>query len=370
MKQLMDADSKRIRFRTALLYPLGQLLELSCRAWPHLFLLLGTAGIFCKQISQMTASATRSAFYRSFSADGAAGAIGEMTATGEAQVSVASAVGIGVGILASGRLLDGRGSLVLPAFCLLCLLDVGATYLEVRAVVCARLNHERTRLVLVEWLAKRRVLSPRQVAAGERVLRGSGAAMAFASPSELRLSPAELSALLSPWGGQVFAVLPSWAFAPRRRCQLRARIMLSAWARCSQEGVLCAWLAHSHAAELLASVREGDLEGAAHALRAARARADEELPLLRAALMAAGWNLASFAYLPIGADDRAAWDLTAGRLSSPGQAEHPVRRDASIVDGGDRLTRGAPASDIGGFDGSPRRDQVPRAGQAPESGPS
>lgn len=333
MKKLMDADAKRVRFRTALLYPLGQLLELSCRAWPHLFLLLGTGGIFCKQISAMTASATRSAFYRSFSADGAAGAIGEMTATGEAQVSVASAVGIAIGIAASGWLSNGRTALFAPTFGLLCLLDVGATYREVRAVVCARLNHERTRLVLEQWLAKGRVPSPAHVAARERVLRGSGAAAAFAAPADLRPGPAELAALLAPWEGRVFSVLPGWACA-RGRPQMRARIVLSAWARLSQEGVLCAWLAHGHASELLAGVAEGDVDGAARALRAACARTDEELPSLRAALAAAGWNLASCVYLPIGADDRAAWDVTAGRQPSAAHAERAGQpRHQTLVPG-------------------------------------
>ncbi|KAG8470689.1 hypothetical protein KFE25_009110 [Diacronema lutheri] len=319
MRKLMDADAKRVRFRTAVLYPLGQLLELSCSRWPHLFLLLGTAGIFCKQISQMTASATRSAFYRSFSADGAAGAIGEMTATGEAQVSVASAVGIAIGIFASDRLLGGRAALFPPVFALLCALDVCATYMEVRSVVCARLNHERTQLVLSGWLRERRAPSPAQVAARERVLRGSGAAHAFAAPAQLRLGPAELAPLLSPWEGHVFAIVPAWALGARARRGMHARIVLSAWARCSQEGILCAWLAHCHACELLADVRQGDLVGAQLALSTARERADADFPALRSALVDAGWNLASFAFLPIGADDRAAWDLTAGRQSSLGR---------------------------------------------------
>jgi hypothetical protein len=313
MKKLMDADAKRVRFRTALLYPLGQALELMCRWQPQLFLVLGTAGIFCKQISLMTASATRSAFYRSFSADRAAGAIGEMTATGEAQVSVASAIGIAIGIISSERLLSHHPALFPPLFLLLCALDVSATYQEVRAVVCERLNHERTRIVLAAWMRERRVPSPREVAEREHILRSSGVACAFASPAQLRLPPSELEAILAPWDGEVFALVPGWACARTSLAPSRAapRIVLSAWARCAQASVLRAWLAHSHACELLASVAEGDVVRATEAMRAARVRTDQELPMLREALAAAGWQLKSFAYMPIGADDRASWDLTA-----------------------------------------------------------
>ncbi|KAJ1616753.1 vitamin B6 photo-protection and homoeostasis-domain-containing protein [Pavlovales sp. CCMP2436] len=313
MKKLMDVDAKRLRFRTAILYPLGQLLELACLWHPQYFLLLGTCGIFCKQISQMTASATRSAFYRSFSADGLSGAIGEMTATGDAQVSVASAIGIGIGIFASEWLLGGRAAFFPPVFALLCAADVAATYREVRAVVCRRLSHERTQLVLKAWASKRRVPSPEEVAGRERVLLGPSTAFCFAAPAELALGPDQLSQLFAPWEQQVFAVVPSWACSRRdSRSVPEAQIVLSAWASRSPEGVLYAWLAHAWACRLLAGVPAGDLAAAADGLRAARVRADEELPELRAALASAGWQLDSFAYLPIGADDSAARMLTRG----------------------------------------------------------
>lgn len=327
MKATMDAEAKRVRVLTALLYPLGQSLEICCRWFPHAFLLLGTAGIFCKQIAQVSASATRNAFYRSFSADGTGGAIGEMTATGEAQVSLASAVGIAIGICASERLIRGRLCVFLPLYAALCAADAFAVYSEVRAVVCTRLNHERTAIVLRAWMGERRVAPPAEVAAAERIVRGAGVRRSFTAVGRLELPPDQLSRLLEPWAGggaaraesvegadEAFAVLPAWASrAPLGGASSAqpCHILLSAHARRQPSQILLAWLTHAHATERLRDVGAGDVEGAVVALRAARSAARHELPELTRALGQAGWQTNSFAYSPIGADDAAAFQLAA-----------------------------------------------------------
>ena len=78
MGRHFDADAKRWRFRSSLLYATGNGFEIVTYIFPASFLLLATTANLLKQISMLTSSATRNAIYRSFAA--ARNNIGEISA--------------------------------------------------------------------------------------------------------------------------------------------------------------------------------------------------------------------------------------------------------------------------------------------------
>ena len=68
MGQKFDSDAKRWRFRSSLVFALGNGLEICALAFPKFFLLWATLSNAMKQMSMLTSSATRNALYNSFSA--------------------------------------------------------------------------------------------------------------------------------------------------------------------------------------------------------------------------------------------------------------------------------------------------------------
>lgn len=131
MGRKFDPDAKRWRFRSALIYALGNGLEVSTYLHPGYFLVLAMLANSCKQMSMLTSSATRNALYNSFKlVDGAVGSgggndasssagppvlsgrrnvgvenIGDITAKGEAQIAVVDLCGIASGIFLSSEFL-------------------------------------------------------------------------------------------------------------------------------------------------------------------------------------------------------------------------------------------------------------------------
>ncbi|KAL7465077.1 hypothetical protein ACHAXS_005404 [Conticribra weissflogii] len=131
MGRKFDPDAKRWRFRSALIYALGNGLEVSTYLHPGYFLVLAMLANSCKQMSMLTSSATRNALYNSFKlVDGTVGGgsvndaspsagppvlsgrrnagvenIGDITAKGEAQIAVVDLCGIASGIFLSSECL-------------------------------------------------------------------------------------------------------------------------------------------------------------------------------------------------------------------------------------------------------------------------
>jgi hypothetical protein len=128
MGRKFDPDAKRWRFRSALIYALGNGLEVSTYLHPQYFLLLAMLANSCKQMSMLTSSATRNALYNSFkrvgttsstvsTSNNASGSsaivrrggnggienIGDITAKGEAQIAVVDLLGIASGICLSSK---------------------------------------------------------------------------------------------------------------------------------------------------------------------------------------------------------------------------------------------------------------------------
>jgi hypothetical protein len=79
MGRKFDPDAKRWRYRSSLLFALGNGLEVMTYVFPAFFLLLATTANCFKQMSMLTSSATRNAIYNSFR-DGTRENIGDITA--------------------------------------------------------------------------------------------------------------------------------------------------------------------------------------------------------------------------------------------------------------------------------------------------
>jgi len=100
MGRKFDPDAKRWRYRSSLLFALGNGLEVMTYVFPNLFLVLATMANSFKQMSMLTSSATRNALYNSFR-DGTKENIGDITAKGEAQIAIVDLFGIMSGVLLS-----------------------------------------------------------------------------------------------------------------------------------------------------------------------------------------------------------------------------------------------------------------------------
>lgn len=103
MGRKFDPDAKRWRYRSSLLFALGNGLEVMTYVFPSLFLVLATLANSLKQMSMLTSSSTRNALYNSFR-DGTKENIGDITAKGEAQIAIVDLLGIMSGVCLSSKL--------------------------------------------------------------------------------------------------------------------------------------------------------------------------------------------------------------------------------------------------------------------------
>ncbi|KAK4529626.1 hypothetical protein CCYA_CCYA02G0483 [Cyanidiococcus yangmingshanensis] len=163
----MDADPKRFRFFSALLYSLGNGLEIATRIVPQSFLLVATLANTAKLCSMLTASATRNAMYRSF-ADRNEN-IADITAKGEAQITIADLGGMALGIQLS-KIIGTSRPKVVATYLILSAVDLFAIWKELRVIEFRTLNLQRTSLVIEHYLKTGLVPNPKQVSAEERVI--------------------------------------------------------------------------------------------------------------------------------------------------------------------------------------------------------
>jgi len=148
-----DSDAKRWRYRSSLLYALGNGLEIGTFLCPSLFLLLATCANACKQMSMLTNSATRNALFNSFR-DGTRENIGDITAKGEAQIAVVDLLGILCGVCLS-RLIGISFKSILGVWVTLQALEVGCVYKCIRQVEFRLLNFERLSIITERFLSLR-----------------------------------------------------------------------------------------------------------------------------------------------------------------------------------------------------------------------
>lgn len=124
-----DVDAKKWRFRSALLYSTGNILEVVTYLFPASFLLFAACSTACKQMAMLTSSSTRNTVYKSFSRN--ADNIGDVTAKGEAQSAVIDLLGLSLGVTLS-RVMNASNRKVVLVFALLIGLDLFCVYHEIR----------------------------------------------------------------------------------------------------------------------------------------------------------------------------------------------------------------------------------------------
>lgn len=140
-----DSDAKKWRYRSSILFFLGNALEIVTYIFPSMFLILAAVANALKQMSMVTFSATRNTIYKSFSRH--TDNIGDITAKGEAQIAVIDLMGMLIGIVISKAIGSSR-SKIATAFLLLSALDLICIYNEIKSVVFYQLNFERVELAL------------------------------------------------------------------------------------------------------------------------------------------------------------------------------------------------------------------------------
>lgn len=141
MGRKFDPDAKRWRYRSSLLYALGNGLEVCTYVFPSLFLILATMANSLKQMSMLTSTSTRNALYNSFR-DGTRENLGDITAKGEAQIAIVDLFGILSGVLLS-RTVGTSVQAVLTVWVTLQIVEVSCVYKQLRSVVFRMLNFER-----------------------------------------------------------------------------------------------------------------------------------------------------------------------------------------------------------------------------------
>ncbi|GAB0493659.1 hypothetical protein MMPV_004944 [Pyropia vietnamensis] len=203
-----DVDPRRWRFRSALMYAAGNGLEIVTQIFPASFLVVATWANTLKQVSMLTASATRNAMYRSFG--GKAQNIADITAKGEAQIVVADLIGMTCGIQLSKALGAGQqGNInVFIAYVVLSAVDVLAIYQELRQVVFRTINPERLGMTVAAYVQSGTVPPPPVVSRMEPIFLPPvyDHRQIFVPLSRLAATPAELTRTLRAFRGEKYAI--------------------------------------------------------------------------------------------------------------------------------------------------------------------
>lgn len=261
MGRKFDPDAKRWRYRSSLLYALGNGLEIGTFLCPGFFLLLATCANACKQMSMLTNSATRNALYSSFR-DGTRENIGDITAKGEAQIAVVDLLGILCGVCLS-RSIGISVKSILGVWITLQALEVGCVYKSIRSVEFRLLNFERLSLITERFLSLRSfrrdddngfkdndaaVVSPKSKAVNYKNIPTPGVMaknekiflsphylarkeISFGSLGRTVLSPDEISTLMKVFREDKFLLVVGEDVKNKRRWRRRDRIIETALAK-------------------------------------------------------------------------------------------------------------------------------------------
>jgi hypothetical protein len=306
-----DADSKRWRFRSSILYAAGNGLEIATYVFPAYFVAIAACANLMKQISMLTSSATRNAIYRSFAAE--RNNIGEISAKSEAQIAVVDLMGMFAGIKLSQMVGSSHLGIGLAYLCLSSV-DLFSIYKEIRSVVFKDLNYERLAIVLQAYACAAPtggagqaevVLAPTHVATKERIFRNPRLTKGevFRVLSDLpSLSPAVLGQSLAAFKGERYALVVTSSGRPHVLMHRDARSKDTAKAVFTY--FLLARRLDAAAAGTLASCADTN----ARFLAEARAEADARQGGLFETLRDAGWSTERF-MLPV--PKRMLWDCGA-----------------------------------------------------------
>ena len=257
MGRRFDSDAKRWRFRSAIIYAMGNALEIVTYLFPQWFLIWATCANSLKQVSMLTSSSTRTAIYNSFRDNKSSSSqnIGDITAKGEAQIAMVDLLGIASGVTLS-RAIGTSAFRICFLYTVLQICEIGCMYRQLRAVQYRVLNFERLIQVTERFcdamqdmddndisypnspaFAALHVPTPSELAITERLFwpppRLARRGNAFGSLSRAKLSPDELSQLLHLFRKERFLLVvgpnlkrPHIATAPllpwgRRNCPPR-----------------------------------------------------------------------------------------------------------------------------------------------------
>eukprot|EP01018_Ginkgo_biloba_P002863 Gb_07487 [translate_table: standard] len=158
-----DADLKRVRFSTSVLFSLSIGVELLTLIFPQKFLLLATIANIAKSISMAAYVATSSAIHRSFAI---ADNLGDVSA--KAQIQTVCFDNIGLALAASLNLLcknNPRIEAVLPfvTYPFFSAIDLYAIYQGLKYVHLSTLNKARLEIIADKWLHSKAVPSAAEV---------------------------------------------------------------------------------------------------------------------------------------------------------------------------------------------------------------
>jgi Vitamin B6 photo-protection and homoeostasis len=198
-----DSDAKRWRYRSALVFALGNSLEIITFINPSFFLVWATLANCCKQVSMLTSSSTRTAIYNSFRT---AENIADITAKGEAQIAVVDLLGITCGVFLSKAIGMNAVNVVGVYIALQCS-ELILIYRMIRAVEYRVLNFERMIQLIDKFVSAKmkneslNLPTPAEMARSEKIFLPPAhlnrRANAFGSLRRAKLEPDELTELIN-----------------------------------------------------------------------------------------------------------------------------------------------------------------------------
>jgi len=233
MGRKFDSDAKRWRFRSSIVYAIGNAMEIITYVQPQFFLLYATLANCFKQISFLTSSSTRTAIYNSFRT---AENIADITAKGEAQVAVVDLLGILAGVLLSSAV-GMQVKNVVGVYSLLQIIEIFCLHRMINAVEFRVLNFERLLQLVQTFVVSSsnttttkeevQMPTPTEMAKTERIFlppeRLGRRQIAFGSLSRARLSPSEVDTLLTMFQSERFMLVVGENIKKKKRRQYRRK---------------------------------------------------------------------------------------------------------------------------------------------------
>lgn len=144
----LDSQARFLRFHATILFLIGSMLEFSipiaCNAFDYsnssVFLILASAANVLKNVSWMVNSATRAHFMKNFALRGN---LGDLTGKAASQMTLASLIGTGLGLLAIKGESFGNSFWIPAVWCLSAVIGVLATHRSCKSAISRQLNPQR-----------------------------------------------------------------------------------------------------------------------------------------------------------------------------------------------------------------------------------
>ena len=160
----LDSQARFLRFHSTVLFLIGSLLEfsipfvfafkLSFLSDSSMFLLLASTANILKNVSWMVVSATRAHFMKNFALKGN---LGDLTGKAASQMTLASLIGTGLGlvVLKAEGIVEGRNLLVAGCWALSSVIGILSTHRSCKFGLSRQLNPQRI-FKIIETFSKNR----------------------------------------------------------------------------------------------------------------------------------------------------------------------------------------------------------------------